>query len=136
MIEVSAQILIDILTDLIQSEQHRRVRFRRGVGKRTIDVSAGEPRDVWPATRQIVQLNLSGRWMPGLEKGPHVLHVIGAISGFDPIGRIWHNEYARCHITRIQLRSGHALLNCVHHLAGGILQVTQDTAGAAFQRIE
>jgi len=132
-IEIGVQILIDILTDLVQSEQHRRVRFWCSVGKRAIDVPAGKSRDVRSTAGQIVQLNLGGRWMSSLEKGPHILHVIGAIGGFDSIGWIRHNEYARRHVTRIQLRSGHALLNSVHHLAGGVLQVAQDATGAASQ---
>lgn len=84
----------------------------------------GKSRYVRPAAGEIVELNLGGRRMPGMEEGSHVLHVISSISGLNPVCRIRHNEYARCQITRIQFRPGHTLLNSMHHLAGSIFQIT------------
>ncbi|KAL0110474.1 hypothetical protein PUN28_013828 [Cardiocondyla obscurior] len=86
---------------LVASDQSPRVDH---VSKRAIDMPAGKSRDVWPATRQIVELNFCGRRMPGMEKGSHVLHMISSIGGFDTVGWIRHNEYTRRQITRVSFK--------------------------------
>ena len=99
-------------------------------------MSTGESRNIRSATGQIVQLDLGRRWVSGVEEYSHVFNVISPIGRLNPIGRIRHNKYARCQITCIQFCPGHTLLNGMHHLAGGIFQITQNIASAALQRIE
>lgn len=136
MMNIGVQIPIDILADLIDGRQEWRVGLRGGVSERAIDVPTDEPGAVRPATGQIIELYLGGRRMPSLEKGTHVLDVIGPVGRLDAVDRIGHDEDPRGQVAGVELGTAHRLLDRLHDLGRGVLDVAEEAAGAAFQRAE
>ena len=130
---VGIEITIHVLTDLIDGGEQGGVGLGGGVGERAVDVATYQPDDVRPAARQIVKLYLRRGRMTGLQKGAHVLNVIGSVSGLDAVRCIGHDHDAGGQVAGVELRARHALLHGLHDLRGRVLDVAEQTARAAFQ---